>query len=506
MGRGYKDAKEAFVSNLTGGTIWEINKVTLVAPVSIRPLIANQSTLILKMLQAAVLLWSALQSRRALFIDRTPITLLIDFLLNCCMVLFATTIYSSAPLRLDVLLIAPALLLCFAPNAGSSRSGRSPGPRKSGRRSSNASASSAELAVDPFPVKPFVTAYRGTMMVITCIAILAVDFPIFPRRFAKVENWGTSLMDLGVGSFVFSAGVVSARYVLKQRLQGLDLGLLDQLRSSFRHSSPLVVLGLVRLYSVKGLDYAEHVTEYGVHWNFFFTLSLLPPFVALLQPALGFLRSRAGLAIVLATAYELVLNFTELKAYVLTAPRLDLLSKNREGVFSFVGYLAIFLSGQAMGVKVLPRRPKTLQTLLTWSAIWSTLFFLSTDFSYGLNLLVSRRLANLPYFLWVAAFNCCQLASFCAVEELMFPQTYHDRDEKAEKQRACQSTSAVLQAFNRNGLAIFLLANLLTGLINLTLPTLEMQDTSSMAVLVFYMGILTVVALLLDRYNISIKL
>lgn len=31
---GYKAQKEAFVSNLTGGSVWEINTVTLVAPVS----------------------------------------------------------------------------------------------------------------------------------------------------------------------------------------------------------------------------------------------------------------------------------------------------------------------------------------------------------------------------------------------------------------------------------------------------------------------------------------
>ncbi|KZZ99117.1 GPI-anchored wall transfer protein [Moelleriella libera RCEF 2490] len=516
----YKQQKEDFVSGLTGGPVSEIAAVTAVAPV-------------------AILLWSALQARHSFFKPPSVLGYLLDFFLNVGAFLLATTLYAGTPVLLILFLLAPVVSV-YMVGGGVAR-------KRKQQHDVPASSLSSKRAL--IPIKPFITSYRGAMMIMTCISILAVDFRLFPRRFAKVETWGTSLMDMGVGSFVFGAGVVAARPVLKERLeqhqyrqkpkqrskarshaQSSSAGsesasksassLAVRLLYSARHSAPLLLLGIVRLLSVKGLDYAEHVTEYGVHWNFFFTLGFLPPFVALCQSVLQYVPSYAALALLVATVYELVLDNTPLKAYILTAPRFsNILSMNREGVFSFCGYLAIFLAGQDFGMIIIPRninsrsgmspasqRNTLLLTMAVWAAIWSALYLFTTSYSYGLGLTVSRRLANLPYVAWVAAFNTIQLLACCVVETVFFPATYNAADARSEADATDVATSRVLRAFNRNGLAVFLVANLLTGLVNMTVKTLDASPLVTMAILLAYMGVTTAVAVVLDVFNISVKL
>lgn len=617
-------------------------------------------------IQSAVLLWTALQRNQSLFTPYTPIAAVADFLLNVCAILFAITVYASAPLRLSVLLVTPAVLLLAAHQSKASPSRKSTVTTKPKSKLPKLPARSEEASQQQLqdgvvsdrlllPVRPFLTHYRGSMLVVTCLAILAVDFPIFPRRFAKVETWGTSLMDLGVGSFVFSAGVVSARALVKGRPQATSSKSLDRqhparapnkntstasnsnsstapatttsnttintsrtttfithLLQAIRHSMPLLFLGFIRLWSVKGLDYAEHVTEYGVHWNFFFTLGLLPPFVGvcdtITRKLFGQYRHDT-LAITLALVYEVLLDNTNLLRYIIAAPRgPDLLSMNREGVFSFTGYLAIFLAGRGTGMRVVRwrgdevtnakgikdasttisdnakdttnagnsrdtgkhttstttsnattskgnlkdtpthslshldltrlERRLILRDLLIQSITYATLYFVATDYHF-FNLSVSRRLANLPYVLWVAGFNNFQIFVFGLIEAVGPQFTYNDdadadadadadtedeannvdtdnkRLRKAKrgalKHKQSQTsildacTSPILRAFNTNGLVTFLAANLLTGLVNLTVNTLDMPTPTAMAVLLGYAAAVTGVAVGLDRMGVQVR-
>ena len=137
--------------------------------------------------------------------------------------------------------------------------------------------------------KRFISTLKAGVMFLTCVAILAVDFHVFPRRFAKTENTGTSVMDLGVGSAIFAMGVTSPLsrqwpFALKDANSTTSSGAkptaLKQKRRPLLNGTILavVLVGTARMLVTKGIEYQEHVTEYGVHWNFFFTIAVLMVF------------------------------------------------------------------------------------------------------------------------------------------------------------------------------------------------------------------------------------
>lgn len=61
-------------------------------------------------------------------------------------------------------------------------------------------------------------------------------------------------MDLGVGSFVFSQGLVSAIPFVSQPYYLLE-PTINKLGKTVRKSIPILALGLIRVLLVKGADY-----------------------------------------------------------------------------------------------------------------------------------------------------------------------------------------------------------------------------------------------------------
>ncbi|MCP9262124.1 Phosphatidylinositol-glycan biosynthesis class W protein [Dirofilaria immitis] len=99
----------------------------------------------------------------------------------------------------------------------------------------------------------------------TAIAILAVDFDVFPNRFAKTSTFGRSLMDLGTATFVYCFAVVDVFRHYPGRV------LLLKASSSI----VLIALGITRTVLLNYMNYHYQINEYGVHWNFFITLGML---------------------------------------------------------------------------------------------------------------------------------------------------------------------------------------------------------------------------------------
>ncbi|KAI9096914.1 GWT1-domain-containing protein [Phlyctochytrium arcticum] len=339
---------------------------------------------------------------------------------------------------------------------------------------------------------PFLTVVRGTLQLVTLICILAVDFRAFPRRFAKTEMFGTSLMDLGVGLFIYSGGIVAGPRLAIGTQGWKTIG------KSLRQAIPVLVLGIGRMILTKSVNYQEHVTEYGLHWNFFITLGFLPLTTSILQLTFPFLTLN-HLAILIAGVYTCCIEFLDLTEYVQHAPRTTLFSMNREGILSSIGYLAIFLFSADIGAKlrVISAQAKGSHAQIL-SRLIATLLVFSGAFLFSTRLLgwqVSRRMANLPYVLWICAASTFHVAG-CAAVDMIFSQ-------KLERNN---HVPHLFQAINRNQLVVFLLGNVMTGLVNLMVDTLAKTDLIAVAIVSVYLLIISSIALLLDTKNITLKL
>lgn len=181
----YKAAKEAFVADNAGDTLWRINSVCLTA-LSTYQLWQNALPLLSRRLRRG---WSLV---------------CVEYILLVLPLLCALTIFSKDPVWFNGAIYA-SMGMCQlirrsrtnssfqeALEARHSRADSVHGQQ--GREQEKEQAPQSEPTMAVIPRRPFVTVWRAHMMLMTIICILAVDFPVFPRSFGKCETWGTSLI------------------------------------------------------------------------------------------------------------------------------------------------------------------------------------------------------------------------------------------------------------------------------------------------------------------------
>ena len=216
----------------------------------------------------------------------------------------------------------------------------------------------------------YLTLFKGLNMLITCLVILAVDFRVFPRRFAKTETFGVSPMDVGVGTFIVSTAITS-RFARGYGQSGSttttstergnkekdgDINATESKPFSFLSSASwqrfaVLLFGVGRMVVLKMIDYHEHVSEYGVHWNFFVTLFSVWTLVDILHRTCR-RNLLPWLACAMLVFYQAVLICTDLTHFMFVAKRTNFLYANREGILSLCGYVPLYLMAECLSYQL----------------------------------------------------------------------------------------------------------------------------------------------------------
>ncbi|XP_017080154.1 uncharacterized protein At4g17910 [Drosophila eugracilis] len=343
---------------------------------------------------------------------------------------------------------------------------------------------------------------RALTHLITAVCILAIDFGSFYRPYRKSRQFGAKLMDTGIGLFVFTMAMVSRR----------TRHLSDLRRSVVFSALPLILLGLARTVAILTLGYGQDSHEYGQHLNAFFTLG----FTKFLGALVGILARKdlhlLPLGFGLLVIHQFGLSILGISDYVMNEDleRSNLFNANREGLVSLPGFVALYL------LSIYVNGWMVSSTLLTYSELvtklkrlfyavlilWS-LFVIS---AYGIG--ISRVTCNLGYVIWMLAIGCTTLwASFGAIDFVINSVMPWEQSSSGEQEKGLLTGDSVPkerskpifpftinQALNQNGLTFFLLANVLTGGVNIFLKPEDRSNLESVIILLVYMFLATKLA------------
>lgn len=247
--------------------------------------------------------------------------------------------------------------------------GRNTGAQCNDSMSADKAASLIRLAFD---------IYRSMIMIAVTICIYMCDFSFWTPRLGKVDFYGVGLMDIGIGSFIFNAGLFSTRRNPHRVRKNILF---------------LTMLGILRLVVVKACGLSVNPREYGLHMNFYFVLAAVDTLSYVFHSRYNF-RIAAGLL----AGHELLV--WRLSGTILHDARHGLVMQNKEGLFSIAPSYAFFLLAGCAGAVLHGQQPvaRKLRFITFCTVLSFAVHLLAASYSP-----VSRRLANLAFISWSMA-------------------------------------------------------------------------------------------------------
>ncbi|CAN1235628.1 Uncharacterized protein At4g17910 [Linum perenne] len=252
----------------------------------------------------------------------------------------------------------------------------------------------------------------------------------------------------------------------------------------------LVIVYRTMLF-VSSLSLKVPAGEYGVHWNFFFTLAALAMLASLIRIPTNY-SGISGLVILI--GYQWWLN-TGLNSYLLANTRgTDIVSQNKEGLFSLLGFWGMYLIGVQLGNFLFFGKQRSSDDVASnkWIKIkvscLSVIFWLLTIVLDKHVERISRRMCNLAYVTLILAENLQVLAILMVSDYL-----------------SESKVSTLEEAINRNLLATFLVANVLTGLVNMIMDTNSASPILALFILVVYSFVTSFASGVAHFYGLRLK-
>ncbi|GMS82442.1 hypothetical protein PENTCL1PPCAC_4617 [Pristionchus entomophagus] len=326
----------------------------------------------------------------------------------------------------------------------------------------------------------FLTYFRSAIFILVACAVLGVDFAIFPRRFAKTETVGHSLMDVGVAAFICCAGLMPALKTSARKEESERKRAGRRFTVMYSSTLQLVGLGIARTLVLTVLGYPYEVSEYGIHWNFFYTLAVVTLVTYVLPGQFTLIT-----ATLFAGVHQFALS-NGIQDWVQdeAAPRDTFLAANREGICSLAGYIAIYYYSRALG-RFLAKTALAGLRVRSWAAAVMHMLLLCAFFAAARLAAESalgppsRRLINLPYILAMISMECYLLAGCIGVQTVSYiiwsARVPHFG---SEENPFATSEPCLMAALNRHPLLFFVLSNVTTGVINLSIRALSLESWS----------------------------